>query len=78
LDALTDLDIETDTTVIQVKSGRIRGLSTQLIQSKTVTSKPVVAYAPRMDDHDLADYERRGFVVFRDLPHLLGYLEQAK
>jgi hypothetical protein len=71
---LTDLDIETDRAVIQVKSGAPDGLTRQLADSRTVTGKPVVGFAPEMTDGRYARYVKRGDIVFRDLDDLLAYL----
>ena len=72
--ALTDLDIVTDRAVIQVKSGRTRGLSAQIDKSRLVTGKTVIAYAPQMDDVTFEKYQRGGYRVFRKLSDLLAFL----
>jgi hypothetical protein len=71
---LTDLDVVTEHVVIQVKSGRTRGLSRQMERSRSVTGKAVVGYAPAMDDSDFRRYKRNGYTVFRTLPDLLEFL----
>jgi uncharacterized protein YukE len=75
LDALTDIDIETETAVIQVKSGGTRDLSKQLVKTASVTGKRVLALAPNMTDSRLAWYRDHGYTVARsieELLHLLG------
>ena len=71
---LTDLDIVTANVVIQVKSGRTRGLSSQMDKSRQVTGKMVVAYAPSVTDNEFRRYAREGYTVFRALPDLLEFL----
>jgi WXG100 family type VII secretion target len=78
VDALTDLDIETDSLVIQIKSGDPRKLSSQLSKSHTVTGKTVVGFAPDMSDATLVAYQRRGYVVFRDITHLIDFVERTR
>ncbi len=43
---VTDFDIELNDTVIQVKSGGGKGLTTQLNNTNTATTKGVVAHVP--------------------------------
>jgi hypothetical protein len=73
--ALTDLDIETDRFVIQVKSGGTKGFSKQIDKSRTVTGKPVLGFAPEMSDIRLRWYEESGYTVFRGLKDLLAYIK---
>jgi hypothetical protein len=74
LHLLTEIDIETDTAVVQVKAGATRGLARQIDQSRRVTGKPIIALAPRMTDVSLAWYRAKGYTVFRDLDDLLDFL----
>jgi hypothetical protein len=78
LNALTDIDLETDRLVIQVKSGRSDGLSTQMKKSRLVTGKMVVALAPEMNDSTLTRYHREGLLVFRSVDSLLDYLKSIE
>jgi uncharacterized protein YukE len=63
-DPLTDLDIETHHVIIQVKSGRTDGLSSQIDRSRSATGKPVVGFAPEMRTDRVAFYRRHGYTVF--------------
>jgi hypothetical protein len=74
LNALTDVDLETDHVAIQLKSGRTDGLSTQMTKTLLATGKTVVALAPNMDDATLLRYQGQGYVVFRSLESLLDFL----
>jgi hypothetical protein len=74
LDALTDIDIETDSAAIQVKSGGTRELSTQMIKTSTVTGKKVIGFAPEMTDARFSWYRSRGYLIVRNLDDLLRAL----
>jgi hypothetical protein len=77
-DALTDLDIETDHAIIQVKSGRTDGLSGQIDRSRSATGKPVVAFAPKMRNDRVAFYRRHGYTVFLTIDDLVRFLETQR
>jgi WXG100 family type VII secretion target len=74
LDALTDVDVETRSVAIQVKSGGTGDLSKQMARTQATIGKTVVALAPKMTDVRLAWYRQHGYTVFRDLDDLLEYL----
>jgi hypothetical protein len=76
--ALTDLDIQTDHVVIQVKSGGSDGLSKQIDKSTMVTQAPVVAFSPKMSQSRLTWYREHGYTVFRRLPDLLDFLDTQR
>ena len=71
---VTDLDIETDSMVVQVKSGRGTGLTKQMIKTQSVTSKEVVAYGPKLGKHVIKSVEALGFKVFTEKGKLLDYM----
>jgi hypothetical protein len=75
---MTDLDIQTDHVVIQVKSGGSDGLSKQIDKSRMVTQAPVVAFVPKMSEARLTWYREHGYVVFRRLPELLDFLDSKR
>jgi hypothetical protein len=77
LDALTDIDTETETTVIQVKSGSTRDLSKQLDKTASVTGKRLYALAPNITDGRIAWYRDRGYTVARSIDELLHLLRDT-
>lgn len=72
---ITDLDIELDNAVIQVKSGGGKGLTTQLKNTASATGKEAIGYVPDAKPSIIKGAEANGFKVFTDLNDLLGYLK---
>ena len=70
----TDLDIELDDAVIQVKSGSGKGLGAQVTRTQQTTSKQVIVYGPDLGKHVQAEARRRGALVFTSKDELLRYL----
>ena len=71
---LTDLDIELDTIVIQVKSGGGKGLTTQLINSADGTGKIAVGYAPNIKPSVFKEATNSGFNVFTNMDDLIEFI----
>lgn len=71
---ITDFDIETDKAVIQVKSGGGKGLTTQMKNTSTATTKTVIAYGPKLKSSVIKSVEAEGFKVFTSEKELLDYL----
>jgi hypothetical protein len=73
---LTDFDIELDTVVIQVKSGSGKGLTAQMAESTTGTTKTVIGYCPDLNTSSalVRGAKAAGFDVFTTLEDLLNYL----
>jgi len=73
---LTDIDIELDTIVIQVKSGSGAKITRQLINTSTGTDKIVIAYLPDRTptSHVVLGALREGYNVFTDLESLLAFI----
>jgi len=78
LDALTDIDIETETAVIQVKSGGTRDLSKQLQKTASVSGKRLLALAPQISQVRLSWYRSHGYVVARSIDELLDLLSSPR
>ena len=71
---ITDFDIETDNAVIQVKSGGGKGLTTQMKNTSTATSKEVIAYGPNLKPSVIKSVEVAGYKVFTTKEKLIDYL----
>ena len=71
---ITDFDIETDNAVIQVKSGGGKGLTTQMKNTSTATSKEVIAYGPKLKPSVIKNVEEAGYKVFTTEKELIDYL----
>jgi hypothetical protein len=75
---ITDIDIETQNAIIQVKSGTGGGLGRQITSSMrpevNPTGKPVIGYAPRMSRHVIREVDGRGGIATGDLRTLLDIL----
>lgn len=72
---VTDLDIELNDVVIQVKSGGGKGLTTQLENTASATGKITVGYVPDAKPSIIKGAEAKGFQVFTDLDELINYLK---
>ncbi len=78
----TDLDIETQNAIIQIKSGNGAGLGRQITSSQqpdvNPTGKPVIGFAPDMGPHAAREVNNRGGIaaggVASDRQTLLGVL----
>ncbi len=73
---LTDLDIELDSIVIQVKAGGGKGLTKQLINSANSTGKTAIAYAPDVKPSVLKEATNSGFKVFTNIEDLIEFISQ--
>lgn len=71
---LTDLDIELENIVIQVKSGGGKGLTRQLINSANYIKKIVIGYAPEIKPSVLNEAQKNGFQVFTNIADLLEFI----
>lgn len=71
---ITDFDIETDKAVIQVKSGGGKGLTTQMKNTSTATTKTVIAYGPKLKQSVIKSVEAEGFKVFTSEKDLIDFL----
>ena len=71
---ITDFDIETDNAVIQVKSGGGKGLTTQMKNTSTATSKEVIAYGPKLKPSVIKSVEATEYKVFTTEEELINYL----
>jgi hypothetical protein len=73
---LTDLDIELDTTVIQVKTGTGKGLTSQMARTATGTSKTVIGYTPDLNPSSalVTGAKAAGYDVLTSLGDLLDFL----
>ena len=74
---LTDFYIELDNTVIQVKAGTAKGLTSQITKTATGTSKEVIGYAPDLNPSSalVKNASKQGIKVFTSLDDLLNYLK---
>jgi len=74
---LTDFDIELDNTVIQVKAGTAKGLTSQITKTATGTSKEVIGYTPDLNPSSalVKNASKQGIKVFTSLDDLLNYLK---
>ncbi len=75
---ITDLDIELDNIVIQVKSGSAKGLTSQMIRTADATGKTVISYTPDISQSSavLRGVRQNGFETFTTLEELLEYLSE--
>ena len=70
---ITDLDIELEKIIIQVKSGSAKGLTRQMINTANATGKTVISYTPDqlLSSAVLRDVRSKGFKTFVDMESLL-------
>lgn len=75
---ITDLDIELDNIVIQVKSGTAKKLTKQMINTANATGKTVISYTPDINQSAivLRGVRENGFKTFTNMEELLEYLEE--
>ena len=73
---ITDLDIELENIVIQVKSGGAKGFTGQLINTANSINKNVIGYAPDIKPSVLKDTQRHGFDVFTNISDLLEFISR--
>ena len=73
---ITDLDIDLDDIVIQVKSGSAKGLTAQMLRTAKATGKTVISYTPDIAQSAavLRNVRQNGFQTFTDMEELLKYL----
>lgn len=75
---LTDYDIHlTDGTVIQMKSGREKDLTSQIETRAATTGRRVIAYGPHLGGTLERSLRQRGYEVFRDPQSLVEALRSA-
>jgi len=74
---VTELDIETQNSVIQVKSGGGKGLAKQIQRTQKVTDKPVIGYGPNLKPSVLRQIQREGNLVTTELDVLLDVIRPA-
>ncbi|RXE57608.1 RHS repeat-associated core domain-containing protein, partial [Acetivibrio mesophilus] len=74
---LTDFDIELDNTIIQVKAGTAKGLTSQIIKTTAGTTKEVIGFAPELNPSSalVKNASKQGIKVFTSLEDLLEYLK---
>ena len=72
----TDLDIELDSIVIQVKAGGGNRLLKQLIASQESTGKISVGYGPKLKPYIIKSVEAQGFKVFTKIEDLLMFIQE--
>ena len=74
---ITDLDIEMDDIIIQVKSGSAKKLTKQMINTANATGKTVISYTPDINQTAavLKGVRANGFNTFTTMDELLGFLE---
>ena len=75
---ITDLDIELNNIIIQVKSGGGKGLSTQLQNTANATSKIVVGYGPSIKPSVIKGAQANGFSVFANVDDLFNFIKNYK
>ena len=68
---LTDFDIQTRNSVIQVKSGRGTGAGAQVSRTMQGTDLPVIVYGPRLGPHVVREVESRGGLAVKSLQDLI-------
>ena len=73
---LTDLDIELDNIVIQVKTGGGKGVTKQLINSANSTGKTAIGYVPDVKPSVLKEATNNGFDVFTNMDDLIEFISQ--
>ncbi len=73
---VTDLDIELDDIIIQVKSGSAKGLTTQMLNTFNATGKVVISYTPdiKQSSSVLKGVRAKGFNTFTTMDELLKFL----
>ena len=73
---LTDMDIELNNVIIQVKSGTGKTLTSQLTRTVSGTTKTVVGYVPYLNPSSalVRGAKAAGFNVFTTLEDLLNFL----
>ena len=73
---ITDLDIELDDIVIQVKSGSAKGLTSQMIRTAEATGKKVISYTPDISQASavLRNVRQNGYKTFTSMDDILEYL----
>ena len=73
---ITDLDIDLDDIVIQVKSGSAKGLTAQMLRTAKATGRTVISYTPDIAQSAavLRNVRQNGFQTFTDMEELLKYL----
>ena len=73
---ITDLDIELDDIVIQVKSGSAKGLTSQMIRTAEATRKKVISYTPDISQASavLRNARQNGYKTFTSIDDILEYL----
>ena len=74
--AYTDLDIELDYVVIQVKSGKANGLTRQMVKTAIYTGKTVISYTPDINQSSavLKGVRQYGFHTFTTINDILKFL----
>lgn len=74
---VTDLDIELDDIVIQVKSGSAKGLTNQMETTAEATGKKVISYTPDIKKSAavLKGVRAKGFDTFTSMEELLDFLD---
>ena len=73
---LTDLDIELDNIVIQVKTGGGKKLTKQLVNSANSTGKIAIGYVPDIKPSVLKEATNNGFKVFTNMDDLIEFISQ--
>ena len=74
---LTDYDIKlTDGTIIQVKSGGGKGLTSQMDATAAATGQRVIAYGPDLGGTLERSLKQRGYEVYRDPQSLINALRK--
>ncbi len=73
---LTDLDIELDNIVIQVKTGGGKGVTKQLVNSVNNTGKIAIGYVPNIKPSVLKEATNNGFQVFRNMDDLIEFISK--
>ncbi|MDO5560512.1 MAG: DUF1906 domain-containing protein [Oscillospiraceae bacterium] len=74
----TDLDIELDNAVLQVKKGGGKGMVSQLERTAKITNKTVIGYGPDIKGSIVKGANAKGFNVFRSESELIEYLKNLK
>ena len=72
----TDFDIELDSIVIQVKSGKGKGLVNQMKRTAALTDKTVISYTPDIKQSAavLRGVRKEGFNTFTELEDILDFI----
>ena len=69
-----EFDIETQNSVIQVKSGGGKGLAKQIQRTQMVTDKPVIGYGPNLKPSVVRQIQREGNLVTKERDVLLDVI----